>query len=208
MPDSRITAGVILAAGRSRRMGRPKFSLEIPSSEEGPSRTFLEKITLVFRKAGIETIGVVVNPSDEVTVSRLNEEKRLGLLIIINPVPEAEMIESIRRAREAFSDRERLLISLVDVPTIRPDAIKTMLQYETADGVGILLPEYDDGYGHPVLITRSLYTLLDDSLPQGLKTIIREKPAMVERVRIEGRQPRDIDTPEDYRRFLASRIGP
>lgn len=187
-------AGVVLAAGKSERMGEPKALLRLRSGE-----TFLARAIAVLREAGIERIVVVANPA---TREAIASECVGATEVIVNPRPEDGMISSIRLALDALANdfSERVIATLVDIPDARAEVVTALLEAELDSEIALALPRFDDGPGHPVMLLPGIRELLSEELPRGLKTIMERRPARVAEIRCAGLQPWDVDTPRDYAR--------
>lgn len=189
-------AGVVLAAGRSERMGRTKALL--PYSTEPDSPTFVRRCLAVLAEAGIHRRVVVVNPETRESIGR---EVGDDAAIAVNPSPENGMVSSINSALALLvPPPRRLIVALVDIPEISMASVKALR--ECADDEAFLIfPLYADGRGHPLAVNAAAFSLLDENLPKGLKSLAAAHPDRVKEIALEGRQPWDVDTPEDYRRF-------
>lgn len=119
------------------------------------------------------------------------------------------MVSSIIVALGAFrKEPDALLVTLVDIPEVRETVVKAMMNREVVGRCWMLVPRYDDGVGHPVMIYRAAYAELSTELPRGLKSLMQRDPGRIEEIRVTGTQPWDVDTPEDYGRFHESRRRP
>lgn len=170
-------------------MGEPKALLSIDGE------TFVERSIRILRDAGITEIIVVANSdTNEAIRGKIGTTK-----CVINPRPEDGMVSSIIAALEVVRS-PKLLVTLVDIPEIDVSIVRQLIEEDAADAF-IVLPRYDDGQGHPLLLLESVYPYLSIDLPKGLKTIIERHSDRVKEVRISGRQPWDFDTPADYGRL-------
>jgi molybdenum cofactor cytidylyltransferase len=190
---------VILAAGKSERMGRVKPLLPwgkrtlIEATIDGIARSLANE-TLVVLGAAREVIEPVIAKHD--------------LRTVFNPNFGRGMLSSIQRGLEAVPRNARaLLFFLGDQPPPHPAMINRLIRAYDNTGKGIVLPVHCGRRGHPVLIDlkyRNEIRALDPGI--GLRQLMRDHPEDVLEVRT--RSPRvlhDIDTPEDYERALESR---
>ena len=122
-PGLNVTPAIVLAAGASSRMGRPKANLAL---EDGD--TFLSRIVKTFRRAGIEDVVVVVGfEADSIveTFARTGEVARL----IENPDPASGQASSLVRGLNAI-DRPGVaaaLVTLVDVPLVSVETVRAVV---------------------------------------------------------------------------------
>jgi len=190
---------VILAAGKSERIGRVKPLLPwgkrtlIEATIDGIARSLANE-TLVVLGAAREVIEPVIAKHD--------------LRTVFNPNFGRGMLSSIQRGLEAVPRNARaVLFFLGDQPPPHPAMINRLIRAYDNTGKGIVLPVHCGRRGHPVLIDlkyRNEIRALDPGI--GLRQLMRDHPEDVLEVRT--RSPRvlhDIDTPEDYERALESR---
>jgi molybdenum cofactor cytidylyltransferase len=183
-------AGIILAAGKSSRMGRDKaFVLW-----EG--RTFVEAVAGNLHAAGCRPVMIVAAPAMEVPLRELLPDAQ----IVTNPDPDSEMLESLRIGLRALPGLgETVMFSPVDVPAFRPETVRRILLAARRQPGRVVLPEYDGKTGHPVALPcRLVDGLLAWKGEGGAAGYLRSQPENV--VRLPVRDPgvtKDADTPED-----------
>ena len=193
-------AAIVLAAGRSQRMGAFKPLLPFATC------TVVESCINNLRTAGIENIVAVVGHRGEEVRAQL---KDLNLRFAVNPDPDSEMSASIARGVELVSDSDKaLLIALVDHPAVPPDIV-TRLINEWHRGAKLVQPEYLGRGGHPVLIDlvyRNELLALDPQ--KGLRALFAAHRKEVRRVHVNSPYvARGMDTWEDYRRLHEDVFG-
>ncbi len=187
-------SAILLAAGRSRRMGAFKPLLPFGDS------TVIECCIGNLRAAGVDEIIVVIAYRAEDIREHL---KQLDVSFAINPDPDSEMGASIARGVEALSpDAAGLIIALVDHPAVPAETIKILID-EWMGGARLVQPEHEGRGGHPVLIDLAyrdeLLALAPDS---GLRGLFAARRDEVRRVPVAcAHVARDMDTWEDYRRL-------
>jgi molybdenum cofactor cytidylyltransferase len=101
-----------------------------------------------------------------------------------------------------------MLMTLVDVPLVAPATIRAVVDRYKATHAPIVRPVRGDEHGHPVLIDRSLFSLLRSADPgTGAKPIIRAHvtPAGDVSITDDDGAFLDIDTPETYERVVRGR---
>lgn len=193
-----ITA-VVLAAGKSERMGRPKMLLPFGR------RTLIETVLAGVRKSRVDDAVVVLGAHREAVESIV---ARAGFRAVFNENFEAGMLSSVLRGlREIPAAAQAFLIVLGDQPFPPSTVIDRLIAARERTGKGIVLPVHGGRRGHPVLIDmryRDEVTSLDPSV--GLRQLLRGHPDDV--LEVPVRTPAvlaDIDHPGDYRKALASR---
>ena len=189
-PQDRIAA-IILAAGRSRRMGR--FKPLLPFGNQ----TVIESCISNLRTAGVTEIIVVLGHSAAAVREQLGAA---SVAFVTNPNPDSEMSTSIGLGVNALTDMARaVLITPVDHPAIHPEMIGWLTE-KWRGGVKLIQPEYQGKGGHPVLIDlsyRDELKCLDSDA--GLRGFFNKHRADVLRLAVDSPfVARDMDTWEDY----------
>lgn len=186
-----MIAGVVLAAGLSRRMGRPKLLLPI----EG--RPVIRHTVEGLAAAGLPDLVVVVPPDSTALRAALDG---LAVRFAVNPVPDEGQAGSVVAGVAALGgDTTAALIALGDQPHVPRAVLEGLLERHRASGAPIVAPRYRDGRGNPVLFAASVFPeLLRLRGDQGARAILEADAARVTLVPFDLPMPRDLDTPEDY----------
>jgi len=192
-----MIGAVLLAAGRSTRMGRPKQILPWGDT------TIAGHIIRVLESAGVKEIVVVTGAAREAVEGAL---VGTGVRLAHSPDFEVgELLSSIQTGLRALpEDCEAALIALGDQPQIQPEVIRAVIEGHRETRAPIVVPSYQMRRGHPVLVARSLWPdLLSLSPPASLRDFLSaERPihyVVVSTPTILG----DMDTPEDYERLIS-----
>jgi molybdenum cofactor cytidylyltransferase len=186
-------AAVLLAAGRSRRMGAFKPLLPFGGV------TIAEACVETLRAGGAgEVVVVVGHRGAEVRAALAHLE---GLSFAVNGVEGSEMGVSVARGVEALSEEAAaVLVALVDQPAAPPSEIARLVEARRRTGALLVLPEWEGRGGHPLLIDLSLRGELLDVVPeQGLRALFDAHRQEV--LRVPAASPyvaRDMDTWEEY----------
>jgi molybdenum cofactor cytidylyltransferase len=191
--------GVVLAAGRSTRMGEPKARLEIGG------RSFLERAVHALRDAGCRYVVAVLSGDDDWS-ERLADVS--GAAVVLNEDTSSEQHDSIRLGLAALpEDSAAALVLPVDFPLIRTDTIRLLIaQFQKGDAT-VVRPVHGGTPGHPTLFARALYgELARVDLPEGARTVIATQESHVRDVAVDDAGVTiDIDTPEDYAHHVKHR---
>jgi molybdenum cofactor cytidylyltransferase len=186
-------AAIILAAGRSQRMGAFK-----PLLPFGPT-TVIETCIENIRGGGVQTVVVVIGQGREA-----NELKAYlrnsSITFAINPDSESEMSASIACGVHALPEEARaVIINPVDHAAVPSEVVRILIS-EWKKGAQLLKPSYNQQGGHPVLIDlRYRDELMNLDPAGGLKTLFRNHQEEVSRVSVNSNYiARDMDTWDDY----------
>ena len=193
-PTTRAVAAIILAAGRSQRMGAFK-----PLLPFGPS-TVVESCIEKLRDGGAETVVVVVAQDARATALR-NHLRNANVIFAVNSDPESEMSASIAAGVRALpGSTEAVIINPVDHAAV-PAEVVEMLIAEWEQGAPLVKPTWNDRGGHPVLIDMNFgHELLSLDPKLGLKTLFSNYQDQTRRIAVNSNYiARDMDTWDDYR---------
>ena len=186
-------AAVLLAAGSSKRMGRPKQLL--PLGDRPAVRYCCERILA----AGIGDVAVVVGPQGEEIATALHG---LAVTVVENEDRESEMADSVRIGLRALPERyTAVLICLADQPLTSTETLKTIIHRYSEDPHKIIVPMYNGKKGHPTLFPKSAAEEIYSSIT--LRDIISRDPGRIRRISVadEG-VVLDMDTLDDYHDIL------
>src|SRR5215213_4742044 len=190
--DEKIVA-VLLAAGRSRRMGAFKPLLQFGR------RSVVETCASNLLEAGASEVVVVVGHRGEEVRAALARETRVRFAV--NEVEGSEMGVSVARGVGAVSDETKaVLVALVDYPAVPPSAIVSLVEAHARTGARLVAPEWRGRGGHPVLVDLSLREeLMSVVHDRGLRALFDAHAAEVLRVHADSPfVARDMDTWDDY----------
>jgi molybdenum cofactor cytidylyltransferase len=189
-----IVTGVVLAAGSSRRLGRPKQLLAFRGT------TLLDATLDIARRCEFDQLIVTVGGAgDEVraTVDLSNVD------VVDNPEFDAGCGSSISAAIAAIDDRSAgLVLMLGDQPGVSPDTIRRLVNEAGTSPLAVC--RYTDALGHPFWFARSVFD--DLRALHGDKAVwklLESGRHQVVEVTIGGPVPIDVDTWDDYEALLA-----
>jgi molybdenum cofactor cytidylyltransferase len=181
-----MIGAIVLAAGSSSRMGRPKAMLE--TAPRG--LTFADAILATLGAAGVSIVRVVVPPGF----------LRPGPSTVVNPEPSQGMLSSIHRGLDAIQGQvDAVLIWPVDHPLVKSATVEAMIAALRAGDPPIVVPTYDGRRGHPVLFAARVFPeLYAADRTRGAAAVVHAHADRVELAVDDPGVVSDIDTPEDY----------
>jgi len=191
-----MIAGLVLAAGQSKRMGAPKLTM--PWAE---GRTVVGCVVAALRGGGVGRILVVVGAERAAVEAALAGE---AVETVVNErFAEGEMLLSIQVGLRAMPvQAQAAMIVPGDLPAIQPETVAAVADAWRADPTRLCAPVHGGRRGHPVVIPRRLWTeVLALREGESMRSFLRRYEAEI--VRVDVPDPgihKDIDTPEDYRR--------
>src|SRR5215212_5346592 len=197
MPANRVAA-LILAAGASARMGRPKKLLDW----EG--RPLVRAAAEVALAARLAPLLVVIGGAQARVAEAL---AGLPLRMIANRDYAAGQSTSLRAGIAALGqDADAVMVLLGDQPFVTATIVKQLVAEWQASGAAIVAPTYAGQRGNPVLFARAVFPeLLAIQGDQGARAVLAADRARIRLVAFDDPRPlADIDTPEDYERLRVS----
>jgi molybdenum cofactor cytidylyltransferase len=194
-----VVAGIILAAGRSLRMGAPKALLRTPDG-----RTFVRRLMLTLRQGGIAPVVVVGRPDDGAL--RAEVEQEAGRYIVNADADAGGQLSSLVAGLDEV-DRAELggvMVTPVDAPLVSAATVTTLLAVFDTTFAPVVRPRLRGRHGHPVIFSRALFDELRRAdRTVGAKAILRAHAAAVINVDVDDAGVvDDVDTPESYRVVL------
>jgi molybdenum cofactor cytidylyltransferase len=189
---------VVLSAGESSRMGRPKALLPIEGQK------FIERIIRVIGQSRVgRTIVVLGHHADELR----GQIEHLPIQMVLNPDYQKGQLSSLQAAIRHIKNDDRcdgMLVHLVDHPFIDVALVDVLIQGFYEAKKLIVVPRYKGKRGHPVIFSRDLFEeLLNAPIDQGAKAVVNAHRE--ETLEIEWQDQGitlDIDTPELYRQHV------
>jgi molybdenum cofactor cytidylyltransferase len=194
-------AAIILAAGRSSRMGAFK-----PLLPFGP-KTVVESCIDALRAGGVETVIVVV--SSEQLATFQEHLRQSNVRFALNPDDASAMSASVELGVRAVPDNTKAVLILpVDHAAVPGEVIAAVIQ-AWRKGAVLVKPVVDGRGGHPVLVDlRFRDELLRLDPNQGLKGLFAAHETQVTRLPVESNYiARDMDTWDDYRALHEDLFG-
>ena len=191
-PKTGDIAALLLAAGQSRRMGA--FKPLLPFGKTTVIRSCIDNL----RAGGVQDIIVVAGHRAGELKAGLVELDAIHF--VLNPDPQSEMSASIACGVGALpASAKAVLIALGDQPAIPPGIISSLINQWRA-GAKLIIPQFKERGGHPVLVDLELRDQLLTLDPQrGLRSLFDARRDQVQRLKVDSPYiARDLDTWDDY----------
>jgi molybdenum cofactor cytidylyltransferase len=192
---ARQATGVVLAAGRSSRLGAPKQILPYRDT------TLLGATLGVARACGFGQIIVTLGSAAPVVRDAVPLD---GIdVVIVDDVGDG-CSASLRVALErVHPDAAGIVLMLGDQPGVHPALVRRLLTEEPVSPVTVC--RYTDGLGHPFWFSRCVFEELAQLHgDKGIWKLIESGAVEVHEIAVESTVPLDVDTWDDYRRLVES----
>jgi molybdenum cofactor cytidylyltransferase len=184
--------GIILAAGSSTRMGRPKALLPLGDS------TFLARLIETFYACCEPVIVVLGGDADAVRAALAGSP----VVAVFNPDHQLGMLSSLQAGLTQMpAGAPGAVFTLVDHPRLKVETLQAVLQHFEQSGAEVVIPRHGGKRGHPVAISRRVADELLAMPKSGSpKDVIRGRRAATVFVDLDDPAiVEDIDTPGDYK---------
>jgi molybdenum cofactor cytidylyltransferase len=192
---------VILAAGASSRMGRPKLLLPWEGT------TVIGHLLRQWIEAGAAQVAMACAATNTALAAELD---RLGFPVasrIFNPQPERGMFSSIQCAASWNGWQPNVThwaITLGDQPQVRLETLGRLIDFAAANPSSICQPSRNGRGRHPVVLPSDAFLRLKDSRAANLKEFLEADDLSVARWEMDDPGlDLDLDEPSDYERALA-----
>jgi len=190
-----MISAIILAAGKSLRMGFPKLLLSIKG------KSLLQHVIDNALESKADDVIVVLGAE----AAKLKREIKPGKArIIVNASYEEGQSTSLRAGLQSINPESRAVIILLgDQPFINKATINALVDKYQESGSPVVAPVYNGKRGNPVLFDRSLIPeLLSASGDQGGRKIVEKYTDRVAVIEIDSAIVGiDIDTWDDYQKM-------
>jgi molybdenum cofactor cytidylyltransferase len=198
-----MVPGVILAAGRSSRMGRAKALLPCGAGEE----SFVRRLARALSEGGVRDVLIVGRPDDRALrdeVAAMPGPARF----VENPRADAGQLTSLVAGLEAADvpGTRGLLVTPVDAPLVAPATVAALLAVFASTGAPVVRAVHGGRHGHPVVFSRSVFESLRRADPAvGAKAVLRAHADAIVNVEVDDAGVvADVDTVADYRALFGA----
>ena len=197
-----MISAIILAAGQSRRMGRPKLLLPWGNV------TVIEQVISVFASAGLEDILVITGGAHErVQETVLKCSEKYPVRSIYNKdFASGEMLSSIQYGLRDLAEKTigAVMLGLGDQPQVQEESVRCVRDAFLRTHSPLVVPSYQMRRGHPWLVARPFWEeILEMRAIQTPREFLNRHEKEIFYVNVESSSIlTDVDTPEDYQAAL------
>jgi molybdenum cofactor cytidylyltransferase len=190
-----FVTGLVLAAGGSSRLGRPKQLL--PYGEG----TLLEHVLAIACASPLDQLIVAVGGSSDEVLARVDMR---GAEVVVNDSYGEGCSSSIAASLPLVDPAcDVLVLMLGDQPGVTAASVCALVQGRGDAPVAVC--RYDDGRGHPFAFGRAVFGgLAGLHGDKAVWKLLEQRPELVREVRMPGRVPPDVDTWDDYDAVLST----
>lgn len=184
---------IVLAAGESSRMGKPKPLLQFGD------RTFLEQIITVLQGSHVDRVTIVLGAWAEV-IERTVDMSETD--VVVNKGFRNGQLSSLIAGLESTPpETEAVLLCLVDSPFITSDTVNHVVDRFRETNAPIVIPTFHGKRGHPSLFAHAVFEQLRKAPPEeGARYVVRANEDRIVEVEVpENAIVVGMNTPEDYR---------
>ena len=191
-----FVTGLVLAAGGSSRLGRPKQLLPYGDA------TVLDHVLATARACRFDQLVCVIGGSAEEIRARVELD---GADVVENPSFGEGCSSSIAAALDALDPRTDVLVLMLgDQPGVATETVAALLAGR--DESPLSACAYDDGRGHPLAFARGMFAELQALHgDKGVWKLLDRYADEVVDVPVPGPIPRDVNTEAEYRALLDDR---
>lgn len=187
-----MIAALVLAAGGSSRLGRPK------QMEPWGKTTLLGHVVERARRFPVDEVWVVLGASTDLVLASVDLS---GCGVVENPEWEDGLAASLRVGLDALTRMSKVdaaLLLLGDQPDVDPEVVAQLVERHRRTKALAVVPKYRYAHGNPVLVDRRLWPrLMSLEGDEGAQSLLKAHPEWVEEVWVEHLPPRDVDTQMD-----------
>ena len=194
MREARV-CGLVLGAGGSKRLGRPKQLLPFRDG------TLLGHVVGVARACSFDQLVVALGGAADDVRTTVDLS---GADVLVNDAYGAGCSSSIAAALGVVDPRcDVLVLMLGDQPGVTAETVAALLAGRGDAPLAVC--RYDDGRGHPIAFARSVFGALAELHgDKGVWRLLEQRAGDAQEVPVAGPIPLDVDTPEDYEAVLAT----
>ena len=191
-----MIAAIVLAAGQSLRMGRPKMVLPWGNT------TVIGHVVSTLLEGGVDNVVVVTGGARAEVETALSG---LSVCLVFNPsYAETEMLDSFKAGLLALGPAvDATLVALGDQPQMQVQVVQEVIDTYQQGGFPVVVPSYQNKRGHPWLLERTLWAgVIGLSHPASMRDFLKVHAGDIHYLLVDTPTVlQDLDTPQDYERY-------
>ena len=184
---------IVLAAGASKRMGKPKPLLRFRDS------TFLEQIVTTLQSSQADGVTVVLGAQAEAIAKAVDLPD--ADVIINGDYRKGQLSSLVAGIKHVPQQTEAILLCLVDHPFITAEIVDKIVGEFRRTDAPIVVPTFNGRRGHPTLFSHSMFApLISAPAEKGARHVVYSNEDKVLEVTVSDSTVLvGINTPDDYR---------
>jgi molybdenum cofactor cytidylyltransferase len=184
---------IVLAAGESQRMGKPKPLLRFQD------KTFLEHIVTVLQEVRVDRVTVVLGARAEVILEAI--ELRDVDVTVNRDYERGQLSSLIWGLKGIPMQAEAILLCLVDHPFLTIPVVNRVIDAFKQTNAPIVIPTYNRKRGHPTLFSHAVFDqLISASMGKGARQVVHSNEDKVHEVPVsDSAILTGVNTPDQYR---------
>lgn len=193
-------SAIILAAGKSSRMGFQKLML-MHSNEQ----TFLERFITEYNDMGCSEIVVVVNKEGSKAIEEKEMKLPANVKLILNNYTDWGRFYSLKIAAKNLEHKGPVFMHNIDNPFVNQELLKALA--ENLGEADFIAPTYMGRGGHPILISAGFAAKIANE--SNCKLNLKEYLAQYNKKKMEVKHEHillNINTQEEYKKWLDTKL--
>ena len=187
--------GIVLGAGASKRLGRPKQTLPFGDT------TLLGHVLRDVEDSSLERVVLVVGGAAEEALAPITPRRAE---VVRNDSYGSGCASSLLAGLDAAGDVEAVMLLLGDMPGVEPAVIDRVASAWDERRPWAAVTSYRDELGHPFVFSAAAFPELRELHgDKAVWKLIERHPEQVERIDVDRELPRDVDTWDDYEAALS-----
>jgi molybdenum cofactor cytidylyltransferase len=191
--------GIVLGAGSSRRLGRPKQTLPLGDT------TLLGWVMRDVEASSLRRVVLVVGGAAEEALAGLSMGRAE---VVYNDAYGDGCAASLLAGLDAAGNCDSVMLLLGDMPGVDSELIDLVARGWEGERPWAAVTSYEDGLGHPLVFSADAFASLRGLHgDKAVWRLVERHPERATRIRVPRRLPLDVDTWDGYRRVAASWAG-
>lgn len=182
---------VILAAGLSSRMGRPKQLLL------HKNKTLLRHVVDAAAMSSVDDVLIILGHRAAEVLTAISPLPSRVRVVVNTDYMQGQATSLLCGLQQCDPSVGAAIVLLGDQPHVRATVIDESIRRWRQGAGPVIRSSYRGVGGHPVLLGRDVWELLDLKGDEGARRLIAERPDLVTDLQIDEDLPIDVDTPED-----------